>query len=126
MPNHRTKDDTRPFSLRFTREERAALERRAAGMSLAAYIRSRLFESKAAAPRQTRGKFPVKDQKALAKLLGMMGQSQLGANLKQLARDARMGTLPLNSETEHALTAACRAVLEMKALLMKALGIQER
>jgi len=48
-----------PFSLRLSFEERARLERDAAGMSLGAYIRERLF-GEDAAPRKTRGKFPVK------------------------------------------------------------------
>ena len=58
-----------PFSLRLTFEERAKLERDAAGMALGAYIRSRLLDPETVAPRK-RGKFPVKDHQALAQLLG--------------------------------------------------------
>jgi len=49
-----------PFSLRFTFEERAQLEKDAAGMSLGAYIRSRIFDENLP-KRRTRGKHPVKD-----------------------------------------------------------------
>src|SRR3546814_4492279 len=74
-----------PFSLRLTFEQRAQLEQDAGGMSLAAYIQSRLFDSENPAPRR-RGKRPVKDYQALAQVLGKLGQSRLSANLNQLAR----------------------------------------
>lgn len=54
-----------PFSLRLNFEERAQLERDAAGLSLGAYVRERIFDGSKPSPRR-RGKFPVKDQKALA------------------------------------------------------------
>src|SRR3546814_6265706 len=58
-----------PFSLRLTFEQRAQLEQDAGGMSLAAYIQSRLFDSENPAPRR-RGKRPVKDSQALAQAIG--------------------------------------------------------
>ena len=76
-----------PFSLRLTFEERAKLERDAAGMALGAYIRSRLLDPETVAPRK-RGKFPVKDHQALAQLLGLLGQSRLANNVNQLAKAA--------------------------------------
>lgn len=89
-----------PFSLCLTFEERARLEREAAGMSLGAYIRERLFGESAAPPRRTRGKFPVKDQAALGRALALLGGSRLSQNLNQLSR----------------------AVDEMRAELLRALG----
>lgn len=79
-----------PFSLRLTFEERAKLERDAAGMALGAYIRSRLLDPETVAPRKC-GKFPVKDHQALAQLLGLLGQSRLANNVNQLARAANTG-----------------------------------
>src|SRR3546814_7675383 len=64
-----------PFSLRLTFEQRAQLEQDAGGMSLAAYIQSRLFDSENPAPRR-RGKRPVKDYQAFAQVLGKLGQSR--------------------------------------------------
>jgi hypothetical protein len=88
-----------PFSLRLTFEERAKLERDAAGMALGAYIRSRLLDAETVAPRK-RGKFPVKDHQALAQLLGLLGQSRLANNVNQLARAANTGSLAVTPDTE--------------------------
>lgn len=110
-----------PFSLRLTFEERARLERDAAGMSLGAYIRSRLFGVDVP-PRRTRGKFPVKDQAALAKVLALLGASRLSQNLNQLARAVNIGALPVTPETDAELRDACRAVTEMRDELLRALG----
>lgn len=76
-PNDQTPS---PFSLRLSFEERAQLERDAAGLSLSAYVRERIFDGSKTTPRR-RGKFPVKDQKALASVLAMLGQSRLANNL---------------------------------------------
>lgn len=110
-----------PFSLRLTFEERARLEKEAAGMSLGAYIRTRLLGGDAT-PRRTRGKFPVKDHKALARALAALGASRLSNNLNQLAHSANMGGLPVTPETEAELKEAYRAVQDIRAELMKALG----
>jgi hypothetical protein len=117
-----------PFSLRLTSEERQQLERRAAGTSLGAYIRACLFGENAANPastRRTRIKFPVKDHKALAHVLGQLGASRLSSNLNQLAKAVNSGSLPVNPETEHDLQEACRDIRAIKHMLMRALGFQE-
>lgn len=110
-----------PFSLRFTFEERARLERDAAGMSLGAYIRSRLFGDDAP-PRRTRGKFPVKDKAALARVLALLGASRLSQNLNQLARAVNIGALPVTPETDAELRDACRAIVDMRDELLRAFG----
>jgi hypothetical protein len=69
-----------PISFRLTADERAALERAAAGLSLSAYIRSRLLGSEAR-PRRTQSKYPVRDHIALAHLLGLLGRSRIANNL---------------------------------------------
>jgi len=111
-----------PFSLRLTFEERARLEREAAGMSLGAYIREKLFRDDARPARRKRGKFPVKDQTALAKALALLGASRLSQNLNQLARAVNIGALPVTPETEADLREACQAVEDMRAELLRALG----
>ena len=115
---------TIPFSLRLTPQERQRLEDLAGGMSMASYARKRLFDDDAT-PNRTHSKTPVEDHKALAQLLGLLGQSGLADSLSQLARAAQSGSLPLTSETEAALRAACRAVQDMRRLLMTALGIKD-
>jgi len=110
-----------PFSLRLTFEERTALEKAAAGMTLSAYVRARLF-GEDTPPRRTRGKAPVKDHRVLAQVLGALGASRLSSNLNQLARAANVGALPVTEETEQELKEACAAIQEMRAQLLTALG----
>lgn len=111
-----------PFSLRLSFEERARLERDAAGMALGAYIRERLFDG-SEPPRRTRGKFPVRDHEALARVLAELGRSRLANNLNQLARAANTGSLPVTPETEEDLARACAAVAELRGELLRALGV---
>ena len=113
-----------PFSIRFTFEERAALERAAAGQSLGSYIRSKLFDGDLT-PRRTRGHRPVKDHTALARVLGALGQSRLSSNLNQLAKAAHIGALHVTPELEEELFNACAQIREIRTDLLKALGHRE-
>ncbi|MCW2368836.1 hypothetical protein [Sphingobium sp. B11D3D] len=111
-----------PFSLRLTFEQRARLEKEAGDIPLGAYILDRLFNDDTKPPRR-RGKNPVKDHQALAKLLGKLGQSRLSANLNQLAKSANTGSLPVTPDTEAALNEAAEAVREMRRTLIEALNL---
>ena len=113
-----------PFSLRFSAEDRARLERDAAGMSLAAYIRWRLFDPASPPPRR-RNKAPVKDHQALSTLLAQLGQSRLSSNLNQLARAAHSGSLPVSPDVEAELRDAVAEITAMRVLLIDALGLKE-
>jgi hypothetical protein len=111
-----------PFSLRLTFEERAQIEKEAAGIPLGRYIRNKVLDGKAR-PRRTRGRFPVKDHEALGRGLGLLGGSRLASNLNQIARAVHTGSLPVTSETEAAIKIACRDVRQIRQDLLKALGI---
>lgn len=111
-----------PISLRVTFEEKANLEKAAAGMSLSAFIRWKLFDPSSPPPHR-RGAFPVKDHRALAQLLAMLGQSRLANNVNQLAKAANTGSLAVTPDTEEALLTAVREVAQMRALLIQALGV---
>lgn len=111
-----------PFSLRLSFEERAQLEKDAAGVPLGRYIRDKVLDGKTR-PRRRRGKFPVKDHEALGRVLGLLGGSRLSSNLNQLARAVHTGSLPVTPETEEAIKAACRDVRGMRRDLLKALGL---
>jgi hypothetical protein len=113
-----------PFTLRLTFEERAQLERDAAGLSLGAYVRLRVFDTTRSAPRR-RGKFPVKDQKALASVLAILGQSRLANNINQLARAANTGSLAMTPDAEATLKGACRDIASIRHMLMVALGLAD-
>ncbi len=92
-------------------------------MSLGGYIQSRLFDSGSPPPRQ-RGKNPVKDHKALAQALGLLGQSRISSNLNQLARSANTGSLPVTPDTEAALMEALNEIHEIRRLLIEALNLE--
>lgn len=123
MDKSKTPKERVPFSLRLKFEERAQLEADAAGMSLGAYVRSRLFGANC--PPRRRRKSPVKDQQMLAQILGKLGQSRLSSNLNQLARLANTGILDVDSETEAALVRAANEVREMRQILIAALNLSE-
>jgi hypothetical protein len=112
-----------PFSLRLTFEQRARLQAEAGDMSLASYIMSRLSDPSNPPPRR-RNKAPVKDHQALAKVLGMLGQSRLSANVNQLARSANSGSLPLTPDTEAALMEAVADIHRIRRLLIEALNLE--
>lgn len=121
LANKKVDNKPAPFSLRLSFDERGILEHDAAGQALGAYIRERLF-GEDVTPRTTRGKFPIKDQAALGRVLGALGASRLSANLNQLAKAVNTGSLPVTPETEEELRKACAAVIAMREDILTALG----
>ena len=115
-----------PFSMRFTEDERDALEIAAGGQPLAAYIRWAIFkEEELELPkRRTRETTPNIDRKELAKLLGTLGKSRISQNINQLAKAANSGSLPVNQEVIEELNDACEAVTWIRETLIKAIGIK--
>ncbi|WP_150000495.1 hypothetical protein [Iodidimonas gelatinilytica] len=65
-----------PFSLRLSFDEKQKLIEDAGRQSISAYIKARLFDPDTPV-KQARGLNPVKDQKALAQLLGMLAHPAL-------------------------------------------------
>jgi len=118
-----------PISVRVTAEQRALLGQfsEAAGMSLSGYMKwcslERDKHSTVKLP-VTRRRNPTKDQKALAKLFGMLGASRIANNLNQIAKAIHTGTLVVSAETEHLIKQACKAILEMRDLLVQSLGLK--
>lgn len=112
-------------SLRVTPEEKARLAHDAAGMSLSAYVRERLF-GEATRPRKARGRFPVKDHAALARVLRALGRSNLSQDFDALSWAVRNGSVHLDSESAQALRQACTDVSAMRRELVAALGLRER
>ena len=113
-----------PFSLRLSFEEKQKLIEDAGRESISAYIKARLFDPDAPV-RQARGLNPVKDQKALAQLLGMLGSSRIAKNLDEIAEAARVGALPLDDQTVKSIRRACDDLRIMRRFLLAALGIRE-
>lgn len=121
MTKHTNKQAS-PFCLRLTPEERATLEREAAGLPLGKYIRDRVF-NETRVKRRTRNKRPVKDHKLLSQLLGELGRSRLANNLNQLAKAANCGLLNVTPEVKTSLLNASADIRHIREALMKSLGL---
>lgn len=110
-----------PFSLRLSEDERARLAVEAKGAPLGAYIKAKVLGSALPSSLRRSG-LSIEDRKAFAQALALLGQSRLSSNLNQMARAVNFGVLPITPETEEDLRAACEAVVEIRRLLMTALG----
>ncbi len=115
-----------PLSLRLSDEERAQLLQDAGSLAINAYIRKKLFGDDAKLPRLNRrvNRRPSMDHKQIAKLLGMLGQSELGPSLIAIAMAAETGSLPVSPELTNELYQACDDVRVMRSTLISALGIK--
>ncbi|MGD1955727.1 MAG: hypothetical protein ACFBZ9_10940 [Sphingomonadales bacterium] len=113
-----------PVSLRLTFTEKKQLKEMAGRQSVNAYIKARLFDPDAPI-RQARGLNPVKDQQALAQVLGMLGSSGLPKHMAEMAEAAKVGALPVDDDTQKSLRQACDDIRIMRRFLLAALGIQE-
>jgi RNase P/RNase MRP subunit POP5 len=115
-----------PFSMRLSDEERAVLEQAAGDRPLAAYIRWLIFKEimPDMPKKRTRGEAANIDHKAIAKLLGALGQSRIASNINQLAKAANSGSLPVNHDVLNSLKEAVTAVHWMRETLIKALGLK--
>ena len=94
-----SKTRTPRITIRLSEEEKAILEKAADGMTLSAYIRTRIFYGELK-PVHTRRVQPIKDQQTIAQLLGILGQSRIANNLNQLAKAVNTGSLPLTPDVE--------------------------
>lgn len=111
---------TKPFALRLTDDERAELNRRAGTMAVGTYIKSVLFvegQSKRARVRR-----PIDKHIELAEVLACLGSSRIGESLERLADAADSGVLQFDPDAPAAIQKACRDIVAMRLLLMKALG----
>jgi len=120
-PRRRSKAVSAPLSIRFTDDEKAILQRKAGTLPLGTYIKQVVLGADA---KPSRARHPVKDGEALGQLLGLLGKSRIANNLNQLAKAANLGALPVLKETEDDLREACAAVLQMRQLLLAALGAE--
>ena len=113
----------KPVSVRFTDEERAELERKAGDLTLSAYVRSRCV-GETVKPHRMRSKRPVKDYQELAKVLGMLGRSQLPNNVNQIAKALHSSNEPISADMDAIIRQAAFDIAYIRMTLMKALGLK--
>lgn len=122
--NPRSHNTSSPrVTLRLTEDEMERLKRAATSVSLSAYIRDKLF-GKDASLRKKRNRFPMRDQEALAQVLGKLGQSRIANNLNQIAYEANCGSLLMDEETENEIKLACARIAWIRVKLIEALGLK--
>jgi len=92
------------------------------GMAVSAYIRKCVFGDNVAR-RKRRSHTPVKDQAAMAKVLGLLGKSRIANNLNQLAYHANPGSLLVDEKTLAQTIEAYAHVGFMRSALVQALGL---
>ena len=111
------------ITIRLTEQEKQHLEQAAADLTMSNYVRACLFqgEMKPASRRRQ----PVKDEKTIAQLLGLLGQSRMANNLNQIAKLANTGSLPLSPDVEQDIQEACTHICDMRTMLINALGLQK-
>lgn len=107
-----------PVSVRFSAEERASLEKAAAGIPLSRYIRKRVLSKRAVSKD---GCDPV----LLGQILGALKASDMLNGLHELEWAERNGKLSLDDHSAHALRSACLSVTQMRADLLRSLGLRE-
>ncbi|MGJ8628763.1 MAG: hypothetical protein ACSHXB_17515 [Sulfitobacter sp.] len=107
-----------PLSVRLSEDERAKLEKAAAGQSLNSYVKDRLFQGK-------RGrKGTVQDYDALARALSMLGRSDIQTRLSALLLAIETQKLVASAEAERDIRDACKNVAMIRAELVTALGLK--
>lgn len=117
-----------PVSVRLSWDEYDRLRDLAGTMSMAAFIRLRLFEDAETTPARkayTRKRTkPSSELVMLGKMLGGLGESEIAASLSDIAEASKIGALPVASETDVEISDACRAVVEMRDALIAAMGVK--
>ncbi len=123
VASHELRGQSPRITLRMTEKELATLTNLSTGMSRSAYIRYCIF-GKDTAPRKLRSRVPVEDQKVLAQVLGLLGQTKFSNNLNQLAYHANCGSLLIDEQTEDEIKVACAHIAWMRVKLIEALGLK--
>lgn len=115
----------KPLSLPLNHEQRETLEKEADGIPISTYVKMRLF-GQLKGTKDTRIRRPVKDQQALAQLLGMLGFSKVGENLNYIAEAIKANALVIDPNTVAIIEKACRDIEDMRSLLVRALGSRDQ
>ena len=107
-----------PLSVRMTPEQLELLDRIKGESSRNAFVIRQVF-----GPLAPRGRMPVKDHQVLSALIAKLGQSRVASSLNQLSQACHSGSLVLTPDIEAEIHEALSAVLEMRKMLLKALGL---
>ncbi len=122
--NRKPKKRLAPLSVRLSAGQRAQLEQDAVGMSLNAYVLSRLFDDPQNAKPKRQRRPPTKRDKAIARALRQLSQSGLAAYLANQIAAYENGHLPLSEGEELQLREAYAACRSLRNDLIEAQGLR--
>ncbi len=111
-----------PLSVRLSKEQRAQLERDAVGMSLNAYVLSKLFDDPVE-PKHRR-KEPTQKDKAIARALRQLSQTGLVAYLLSQITDIEENRLQLSEDEEKQLRQSYTDCCNLRRDLIEAMGLE--
>lgn len=111
-----------PITLRVSGADLAYLRSLAGDMPLGTFIKSFLPKPGKSKPR---GAISVADRPSLARIILLLGQSNIAVHLSELAAAARSGSLAITPDTERTLNEANSTLAEIRRLLLAALGRRE-
>ena len=120
-------EKTVPLSIRVTSSEKQVLQKKAGTQALSTYVRNQLLGSQTKtrpARYQKKQRQATLDEKTLAQLLGLLGQSELGTSLLALAMAAQAGNLNVDDELTDRLNKACDDVQTMRETLISSMNLQ--
>ena len=113
------------ITIRLKPDEYAFLVSKAGNKPISAFLRILTLE-KATAKRKSTKPAPIKDHKALAQILALLGQKRLVRAFKQAHRDIENGALPTDGETKQLLRDCKELLNQIHHLLMQTLGVPKR
>ncbi|MEL6824760.1 MAG: hypothetical protein AAFN91_00825 [Pseudomonadota bacterium] len=96
------------------------LEEASGNLALGVYIKLRLFTDMPAVPRQN--SISRVDKKALGKVLGALGASDLAPNMRTIAEAASSGSMPVSDSLVEELHMACREISALREAVMRCIG----
>jgi hypothetical protein len=103
-----------PLSIRLNDAERDDLLHRANGEALSSYVKRCVFGKRSFSGRMS--------QEQVALLLAKLASCGLAGSLSDLSEAAKLGVLPVTSDTEQALRQACTDIADMRLILLQSLG----
>ena len=112
----------KPMTFRVTDSERVEIKAFAGSQSVSEYVRESALHKKSR--RKRRVKVITPSQENAARILGLLGQSGILANLAKIADAAESGALPVTEELSEELRNACALIIAIRHDLIDALGIK--
>lgn len=112
----------RPMTFRVTESERAEIKTLAGSQSVSEYVRESALLKRSRRKRRVKAIAP--SQESAARILALLGQSGILANLAKIADAAESGALHVTDELSDELRNACALIIAIRHDLISALGIK--